>query len=82
MIPLTQSKTLANTNDHTTSDEDADVSTRRKRLHECCDNDKSSSNGHSNTTPSIISKGTSHEETGYNSTDCIAGIDCTYVKKL
>lgn len=71
MMQLTQSETLANTNEDTTSDEDADVSTRRKCLHKRGHDDESSANSHSHTTSSPISKGTTHEETCHYSTDCV-----------
>ena len=71
----TQRKTLTQTNNDTTSDENTDVSTGRKCLHEGSDDDEYGSSGHANATTGIISKWSTKEETGYDSSDGVGSVD-------
>jgi hypothetical protein len=66
---------LTQTNDDTTSNEDTDVSTGRKCLHEGSDDDENGSSGHANAAPSKISQRTTQEETSYDSSDGVCSVD-------
>lgn len=74
-VLLTQSKTLTNTNDDTSSDKDSNVATRRKRLHECGHDDESSTNSHTDATSRKVSKRASHEKSGDDSSDGVRSVD-------
>lgn len=72
---LTQGKTLANTDHDAASNKNTDVSSRSKSLHEGCDNDEGSASSHSDTSSSVISERTTHEETSNDSANGIRGVD-------
>lgn len=72
---LTQCKTLAQTNDNTTGDEDTNVSTRCKGLHESSDDDENGSSGHAHTATSKVGERSTKEETGHDSSDGIGSVD-------
>lgn len=72
-----QSKTLSDTDDDTTTDEAANVATRRECLDEGGDNSKEGTSGHADSSASEISEGTTHEPSCNNGTDGVGGVDCS-----
>ena len=77
MSLLTQRNSLPETNDNATADEAPYISPRRESLHERGYYNQSRPNGHANPSAAIIRKGTSEEETCYDSTDSVRCVDCT-----
>jgi len=73
----TQSETLTDTNNDTTSNEAADITLWRKGLHKGCDDDSDSTRGHTNAATESIGNGSSHEPTRNDSTDGIGSVYCT-----
>jgi len=66
---------LADTYEHSTRDENGDLTTRGKCLHEGGNDDSDCPYCHADSTTSPIGKGSSHEESRYNGTDCVRCVD-------
>ncbi len=76
-LELTQCKTLAQTDDDTTSNEDTNVATGRERLHEGSDDDENGASGHADAATSIIGERSTHEETSHDRSNGVGSVDGT-----
>lgn len=68
---LTQSDTLTNTNDGTSSDEYTELMFRSKGLHECCNDGHESTNCHTPSSSKLVGNGATKEETCNDSTNSV-----------
>lgn len=73
---LTQSKTLPDTDEDTTSDEASDISPRRECLHERCDHNTASTSHHTGTSTKVISDRATEEKASHDSTDSVSRVHC------
>ena len=60
---LTQGNTLAETNDEATGDESTDTTSLSKRLHESCNDDENTTDGHADLSSSKVRNRATQEET-------------------
>lgn len=74
--PLTESNTLSDTDQTSSGQETSNAMIRRKALQECGDDNKHTTNTHTDFTAKIIGNGSSKEETTNDSSDRVDGGDC------
>ena len=72
---LTQSHTLANTNQHTATDEAAQVMVRRKGLHKRSNHRDEAADTHAGTAAKVVGHGAGKEKSRDDGTDGVCRID-------